>query len=84
MSDGGVHSHINHLFGLIDAANEYGINNLFIHAFTDGRDVDPKSGKKYIEDLCSEYSYDLTHFSKVNLRKEGESFVTGGVYILAF
>jgi len=40
--------------------------------------------KKYIEDLCLEYSYDLTHFSKVNLRKEGESFVTGGVYILAF
>jgi len=51
VSDGGVHSHINHLFGLIDAANEYGINNLFIHAFTDGRDVDPKSGLNYISEL---------------------------------
>jgi len=51
VSDGGVHSHINHLKGLIDAAEANGVENSFIHAFTDGRDVDPKSGKKYIEDL---------------------------------
>jgi len=47
LSDGGVHSHIKHLLGLIDAAEEFGIQNSFIHAFTDGRDVDPKSGKTY-------------------------------------
>ena len=51
VSDGGVHSHINHLKGLIDAAETNGVKNTFIHAFTDGRDVDPKSGKKYIEEL---------------------------------
>ena len=51
VSDGGVHSHINHLFGLIDAANKFGLENTFIHAFTDGRDVDPKSGYGFITDL---------------------------------
>lgn len=51
LSDGGVHSHINHLFGLIDAANEYGVENSFVHAFTDGRDVDPKSGYGFITEL---------------------------------
>jgi len=51
VSDGGVHSHINHLFGLIDAANEFGLENTFIHAFTDGRDVDPKSGYGFITEL---------------------------------
>lgn len=50
-SNGGVHSHINHLKALIDAANNYGVQNSFIHAFTDGRDVDPKSGKGFIADL---------------------------------
>jgi 2,3-bisphosphoglycerate-independent phosphoglycerate mutase len=51
VSDGGVHSHINHLFGLVDAANEFGIENSFVHAFTDGRDVDPKSGYGFITEL---------------------------------
>jgi 2,3-bisphosphoglycerate-independent phosphoglycerate mutase len=51
VSDGGVHSHTSHLRGLIDASQEYGIEKIFIHAFTDGRDVDPKSGKGYIENL---------------------------------
>ncbi|HTG66677.1 MAG TPA: 2,3-bisphosphoglycerate-independent phosphoglycerate mutase [Flavobacterium sp.] len=51
VSDGGVHSHTSHLRGLIDATQDYGLQNVFIHAFTDGRDVDPKSGKKYIQDL---------------------------------
>lgn len=51
-SDGGVHSHINHLYGLLDAAAEYGLtDNVYIHAFTDGRDCDPHSGKKFIRDL---------------------------------
>lgn len=52
VSDGGVHSHINHLKGLITAAHESGLNeNVFVHAFTDGRDCDPHSGKGFIEDL---------------------------------
>lgn len=51
LSDGGVHSHINHLKGLIEAAEEFGITNSYIHAFTDGRDVDPKSGIGFIENI---------------------------------
>jgi 2,3-bisphosphoglycerate-independent phosphoglycerate mutase len=51
VSDGGVHSHTSHLRGLIEAAQENGVTNIYVHAFTDGRDVDPKSGKKYIQDL---------------------------------
>ena len=51
VSDGGVHSHINHLKGLLDAANSSGIVNSYVHAFTDGRDVDPKSGFGFITDL---------------------------------
>lgn len=51
VSDGGVHSHINHLYGLIDAVDDYGLKNVFVHAFTDGRDVDPKSGYGFISEL---------------------------------
>jgi 2,3-bisphosphoglycerate-independent phosphoglycerate mutase len=51
VSDGGVHSHIKHLFGLIDAANDNGLKDVFVHAFTDGRDVDPKSGYGFISEL---------------------------------
>jgi len=51
VSDGGVHSHTSHLRGLLDAAQDFNLEKVFIHAFTDGRDVDPKSGKQYIQDL---------------------------------
>ena len=51
VSDGGVHSHTSHLRGLIDTTQDFGLKKVFVHAFTDGRDVDPKSGKKYIQDL---------------------------------
>jgi 2,3-bisphosphoglycerate-independent phosphoglycerate mutase len=51
LSDGGVHSHTTHLVGLLDAAKDFGLTDLFIHAFTDGRDVDPKSGAEYIKNL---------------------------------
>ena len=51
LSDGGVHSHTSHLRGLIDATQDFGLEHVFVHAFTDGRDVDPKSGKKYLQDL---------------------------------
>jgi 2,3-bisphosphoglycerate-independent phosphoglycerate mutase len=51
VSDGGVHSHINHLKGLLTAAQEFGISEKYVHAFTDGRDVDPNSGKGFLKDL---------------------------------
>jgi 2,3-bisphosphoglycerate-independent phosphoglycerate mutase len=51
VSDGGVHSHIQHLKGLVDATEEAGLDKVFIHAFTDGRDVDPKSGIFFISEL---------------------------------
>ena len=51
VSDGGVHSHTSHLRGLIDSTQEFGLQNVFVHAFTDGRDVDPKSGQQYLQDL---------------------------------
>lgn len=51
VSDGGVHSHINHLQGLLTSANKNGCEKVFVHAFTDGRDTDPKSGKKFIGQL---------------------------------
>jgi len=51
VSNGGVHSHIDHLKGLVDATKDAGVSNVFIHAFTDGRDVDPKSGVGFISDL---------------------------------
>ncbi len=51
VSDGGVHSHTAHLRGLLDATQAFGLQKVFIHAFTDGRDVDPKSGKQYIQNL---------------------------------
>lgn len=53
LSDGGVHSHIGHLKGLISLAHRKGVRDLFVHAFMDGRDTDPKSGLGFIEDLLS-------------------------------
>ena len=57
VSDGGVHSHTSHLRGLIDVGQSLGVQNMFVHAFTDGRDVDPKSGAQYIENLQSYLSH---------------------------
>ncbi|MBE7653141.1 2,3-bisphosphoglycerate-independent phosphoglycerate mutase [Tenacibaculum finnmarkense] len=51
VSNGGIHSHINHLKGLLSAANEQKLENVFLHAFTDGRDCDPKSGKYFINEI---------------------------------
>ncbi len=51
VSDGGVHSHIDHLKALIKAADERGVEASYVHAFTDGRDVDPKSGKGFLEEV---------------------------------
>lgn len=51
LSDGGVHSHINHLVALVETAKEQGIEEVYIHAFLDGRDVAPDSAPGYIEQL---------------------------------
>lgn len=51
LSDGGVHSHINHLFALLDLCKKENVKNVYVHIFTDGRDVSPTSGIKYIEAL---------------------------------
>src|SRR5690606_20086596 len=59
LSDGGVHAHVDHLKALCDAAQQNGLqqDQVFIHAFMDGRDTDPKGGLGYIEDLQNH----LTH-----------------------
>lgn len=49
LSDGGVHSHINHLFALLKLAKERGLEDVYVHAFLDGRDVGPKTAEKYIK-----------------------------------
>ncbi len=51
VSNGGIHSHINHLKGLLTATHNYGLKNVYLHAFTDGRDCDPKSGNFFINDI---------------------------------
>lgn len=51
LSDGGVHSHITHLFGLLEMAKKHGIENVLVHAILDGRDVSPVSGAGFIEQL---------------------------------
>jgi 2,3-bisphosphoglycerate-independent phosphoglycerate mutase len=51
VSDGGVHSHIEHLKGLITIARNNNVQNLFVHAFTDGRDTDPKGGLQYVKEV---------------------------------
>lgn len=51
VSDGGVHSHISHLKALVDICEEQELSKVFIHAITDGRDCDPKSGEGFIKDL---------------------------------
>jgi 2,3-bisphosphoglycerate-independent phosphoglycerate mutase len=51
VSDGGVHSHINHLKALLDICKAAGLTDVYVHAFTDGRDTDPKSGLGFITEL---------------------------------
>lgn len=53
VSDGGVHSSLDHLKKLTDISKEYGIANTYVHCFMDGRDTDPRSGKGFIEELES-------------------------------
>ncbi len=61
VSDGGVHSHIEHLKALCSMTEQYGVQRAYVHAFTDGRDCDPKSGKGFLEAL-------LQHIDKKPVR----------------
>ena len=56
LSDGGVHSHLSHIKGLATIAKNHGVRNLFVHAFMDGRDTDPKGGAAYLTDLQNHLS----------------------------
>ncbi|WP_248723753.1 2,3-bisphosphoglycerate-independent phosphoglycerate mutase [Seonamhaeicola sp. ML3] len=68
LSNGGVHSHINHLLGLIDAANDFGVKNSYVHGFTDGRDVDPKSGAGFVKQLQNHIEGTNTEIASISGR----------------
>ncbi len=55
ISDGGIHSHINHLYNICDLTIKHNIKQVFIHGFTDGRDTDPKSGINFIKSTIEKY-----------------------------
>ncbi len=63
LSDGGVHSHIEHLFALLEMAKKRGLKEVFVHAFLDGRDVSPTSGVSYVKELLEKMKN--LHFGKL-------------------
>ncbi len=65
LSDGGVHAHIQHLIGLCNIANEFGVPHTYVHAFLDGRDTDPHSGIKYLSELNTAIENTNTKLSSV-------------------
>jgi 2,3-bisphosphoglycerate-independent phosphoglycerate mutase len=65
VSKGGVHSTQEHLYALCQLARKYNLENVFIHAFTDGRDCDPKSGKTFIEELEEELTFSVGKIATV-------------------
>ncbi|MBQ9060058.1 MAG: 2,3-bisphosphoglycerate-independent phosphoglycerate mutase [Firmicutes bacterium] len=73
LADGGVHSHITHLFALIDMAKKEGVEKLCVHCFLDGRDVPPKCAVTYIDQLCD-------HMKEVGLGRVG--IVSGRYYAM--
>ncbi|HEX8316306.1 MAG TPA: 2,3-bisphosphoglycerate-independent phosphoglycerate mutase [Flavisolibacter sp.] len=68
VSDGGVHSHINHLKAMLDICLENDLTNVFVHAFTDGRDTDPKSGLRFITELEEHMQNSTGRIATVNGR----------------
>ncbi|HEY0040195.1 MAG TPA: 2,3-bisphosphoglycerate-independent phosphoglycerate mutase, partial [Flavisolibacter sp.] len=68
VSDGGVHSHINHLKALLDICKQHELTNVFIHVFTDGRDTDPKSGLAFITELEEHLQHSTGRIATVNGR----------------
>lgn len=65
VSDGGVHSHINHLKALCDLCQKENVQNVFVHAFMDGRDTDPKGGYQYVQELESHLAKSTTKIASV-------------------
>ena len=53
VSDGGVHSHNEHIYGLLELAKKQGLSKVYVHCFLDGRDTPPASGKGYVEELVA-------------------------------
>lgn len=68
VSDGGVHSHILHLKALIDICQANGLRDVFVHAFTDGRDTDPKSGIRFLTDLQNHLSNTIGRIASISGR----------------
>lgn len=68
VSNGGVHSHINHLKAIIDVCKAEGLKDVFIHAFTDGRDCDPKSGLAFMIELQQHLNYSVGKIASVSGR----------------
>jgi 2,3-bisphosphoglycerate-independent phosphoglycerate mutase len=68
VSNGGVHSHTKHLMALVDLCKAEGVSNVFIHAFTDGRDTDPKGGLGFITELQNHLNGSVGQIATVNGR----------------
>jgi len=68
VSDGGVHSHINHLKALCDLCKSHNLDQVYIHAFTDGRDTDPKSGLQFITELEEHLTHSAGKIASVSGR----------------
>jgi len=68
ISDGGIHSHINHLYEICDLGIKNGLKNILIHGFTDGRDTDPRAGIKYISQLEKKYQNTIVKLASVTGR----------------
>ncbi len=65
VSDGGVHSSLDHLFKLCELSKDYGLDKTFVHCFMDGRDTDPQSGKGFIEQLAEKNRETSTHIGSI-------------------
>ena len=70
ISDGGVHSHLDHLEALMEMATRFNLTDIFVHGFTDGRDVDPRSGYSYVETLEKK---------NLNIQVESWPLLLGGI-----
>ena len=65
LSDGGVHSHITHVFGLLELAKRKGLEKVYVHCFLDGRDTPPASGKSYVEQMTWDMAENQAYHHRV-------------------